>query len=176
MGFWATIFLFKIFEYLHKSETANVISYKLAKKKIDHRKWIIIIIILLELLESIHQEEFIVYVPVPIETSGLWYQPGFDQPRTSWLCKCAISRAGCPLSMSSHDLSRLYTRTPRHSAGKLFQFVLVSLIGHREFAQLLILLRTYFFLLLFPFLPPRIRRKYPRNRLIIKICIRRSSI
>lgn len=51
--------------------------------------------------------------------------------------------------MSSHDLSRLYTRTPRHSAGKLFQFVLVSLIGHREFAHLLILLRTYFFSLPF---------------------------
>lgn len=39
----------------------------------------------------------------------------FHPPRISSLCKCAISRASCPLSMSSHDLSWLYTRSlPGH--------------------------------------------------------------
>lgn len=85
--------------------------------------------------------------------------------------------------MSSHDLSRLYTRTPRHSAGKLFQFVLVSLIGHREFAHLLILLRTYFFSPLPFFLPssfsPEVSRDASAKLRVDKsfdneICIRRG--
>lgn len=109
--------------------------------------------------------EFIVYVPVPIEISESDITLVSTHPVHRR--KCAISRAGCPLSMSSHDLSRLYTRTPRHSAGKLFQFVLVSLIGHREFAHLLILFRTYFFSPFLSFFLLPSRRKYrgmhPRN-------------
>lgn len=67
---------------------------------------------------------------------------------TSLKVKRAISKPACPPSTSSYDLSRRYTRTfrCRLSAGKLFQFVPVSLISRREFVRLLILflfMRTF---------------------------------
>ena len=143
---------------------------------------IIIIIILLELSQSIHQQES--------SSSGLRTcpnrniralisPPGFDPPRTSSLCKCAISRAGCPLSMSSHDLSRLYTRTPPPFRRQTFSIRasftyrppwICSAINPTS--------NLFFFLLLLllsSFLLASAGSKDPSS-LIIKICTRRSSI